>query len=172
MAPPPVSGGVSIRMTSCYYETGAWEAMVREWRRVKEVDVWKVKIRMTTGSDLTNLISRECIYCLITRSDLHPLNKVCIFYLNVCITLWVRLHPQAHGQSQLCHVHVRIITIQAAAHHLRWGWRLVNICICLVWIKISLCGCKCQTAFSESWLTRCLYSVLKNGTETQNKDGK
>lgn len=26
-----VGGGVGIRMTSCYYETGAWEAMVREW---------------------------------------------------------------------------------------------------------------------------------------------
>lgn len=56
---------------------------------------------MTTGSDSTNLISRECVSCLFYgwRSD--PVIKVCIFYPNVCITLWVRLQ-QAHGQSELC----------------------------------------------------------------------
>lgn len=147
---------------------------------------------MTTGSDSTNQISRECVYCLFYgwRSDL--VLKLCIFYPNVCIILWVRLQ-QAHGKSELCWstlklqlnafkpktsfkrtstvllIQFRCVFVRARAckdqHHsggsssFEWWTRVVNICICLVWIKMSLCGCKCQTLLFQKVDSHCLFSV-------------
>lgn len=68
-------------------------------------------------------------------------------------------------------VHVRIITIRAAAHHSRWGWRLVNICICLVWIKISLCSCKCQTLLFQKVDSHTVYFLCAQKWHRNSKQG-
>lgn len=128
-----------------------------------------------------------------------------IRWMNVWSSLWGGLHPQAHGPSELCWsqtptkhfnsnpysnysighrpalplivcLHVWIAHFQAAAHHTRRGWQMANICISLLWIKISLCSCKCQNVSSVFFRklpnTLFICCVLKNGAETRNRDGK
>lgn len=159
---------------------------------------------MTTGSDSTNQISRECVYCLFYgwRSDL--VLKLCIFYPNVCIILWVRLQ-QAHGKSELCWstlklqlnafkpktsfkrtstvllIQFRCVFVHARAckdqHHsggsssFEWWTRVVNICICLVWIKMSLCGCKCQTLLFQKVDSHTVYFLCAQKWHRNSKQG-
>lgn len=158
---------------------------------------------MTTGSDSTNLISRELIYCLFYgwRSDL--VIKVCSFYPNVCITLWVRLHPQAHGKSELCWSTLKLqLNAFKCKTSFKWTSTVLLIQFRRVFVRARPCKDHHRSGSSSSFTlgmatgehlylsgldtnlsaklcffrklthTLFIFCVLKNGTETQNRDAK